>query len=142
WSSDVCSSDLSLGGLLFSLGIVPKLLQSIENMLKTVEPLILSAALTAVGMNVLIGEQYLSILLTGEAYASQYDKVGLAKINLSRVREDAGTVVNPLVPWSVCVVFIASVLDVSKLSYLRFTSFSLLRPLLTVIFGMSGKTLT
>src|SRR5699024_10749953 len=48
---------LSLGGLLFSLGIVPKLLQSIENMLKTVKSVILSSALTAVGINVLIGEQ-------------------------------------------------------------------------------------
>src|SRR5699024_2370136 len=44
---------LSLGGLLFSLGIVPKLLQSIEDMLKTVKSVILSSALTAVGINVL-----------------------------------------------------------------------------------------
>src|SRR5699024_12578091 len=104
---------LNLGGLLYSLGIVPNLLPSIEDMLKTVKSFILSSALSAVGINVLIGEQYLSILLTGEAYASQYGKVGLAKINLARVSEDAGTVVNPLVPWSVCGVFIASVLDVS-----------------------------
>src|SRR5699024_7599297 len=90
---------------------------------KTVKSVILSSALTAVGINVLIGEQYLSILLTGEAYASQYDTVGLAKINLARVSEDAGTVVNPLVPWSVCGVFIASVLDVSTISYLPFTFF-------------------
>src|SRR5699024_11757395 len=80
---------LSLGGLLFSLGIVPKLLQSIENMLRTVKSVILSSALTAVGINVLIGEQYLSILLTGEAYASQYDKVGLdrksTRLNSSHV---------------------------------------------------------
>src|SRR5699024_1182195 len=104
---------LSLGGLLFSLGIVPKLLQSIEDMFKLVNSVLESSSLTQVGSNVLIGEQYLSILLTGEAYASQYYQVGLAKINLARVSEDAGTVVNPLVPWSVCGVFIASVLDVS-----------------------------
>src|SRR5699024_10244465 len=108
---------LSLGGLLFSLGIVPRLLNSIENMLKTVKSVIISSALTAIGINVLIGEQYLSILLTGEAYGSQYKKVGLDNINLARVSEDAGTVVNPLVPWSVCGVFITSVLDVSTLSY-------------------------
>lgn len=133
---------LSLGGLLFSLGIVPKLLSSIENSLKTVKSVILSSALTAIGINVLIGEQYLSILLTGEAYAAQYKKVGLENINLARVSEDAGTVVNPLVPWSVCGVFIASVLDVSTLSYLPFAFFCLLSPILTIVLGMSGKTLT
>ena len=133
---------LSLGGLLFSLGIVPKLLTSIENSLRTVKSVIVSSALTAIGINVLIGEQYLSILLTGEAYASQYKKVGLENINLARVSEDAGTVVNPLVPWSVCGVFIASVLDVSTLSYLPFTFFCLLSPIITIILGVSGKTLT
>ncbi len=133
---------LSLGGLLFSLGIVPKLLNSIENLLNSIQSVIISSALTAIGINVLIGEQYLSILLTGEAYGSQYKKVGLETINLARVSEDAGTVVNPLVPWSVCGVFIASVLDVSTLSYLPFTFFCLLSPLLTIAFGVSGKTLT
>src|SRR5699024_8388136 len=102
---------LSLGGLLFTLGIVPKLLSTIEAYLKKVSSVILSSALTAIGINVLIGEQYLSVLLTGEAYNSQYKKVGLSNINLARVSEDAGTVVNPLVPWSVCGVFITSVLN-------------------------------
>lgn len=133
---------LSLGGLLFTLGIVPKLLEGIEHLLKSVKSVILASALTAIGINVLIGEQYLSILLTGEAYAPQYKKVGLANINLARVSEDAGTVVNPLVPWSVCGVFIASVLDVSTLSYLPFAFFCLLSPLITIILGMSGRTLT
>src|SRR5699024_6263091 len=133
---------LSLGGLLFSLGIVPRLLNSIENMLKTVKSVIISSALTAIGINVLIGEQYLSILLTGEAYSSQYKKVGLDNINLARVSEDAGTVVNPLVPWSVCGVFITSVLGVSTLSYLPFAFFCLLSPLLTILYGFTGKTLT
>src|SRR5699024_1604266 len=85
---------LSLGGLLFTLGIVPKLLSAIEKSLKKVSSVIVASALTAIGINVLIGEQYLSILLTGETYQAQYKKVGLGAINLSRVSEDAGTVVN------------------------------------------------
>src|SRR5699024_4005975 len=119
---------LSLGGLLFTLGIVPKLLSTIESLLKKVSTIILSSALTAIGINVLIGEQYLSVLLTGEAYGQQYKKVGLSNINLARVSEDAGTVVNPLVPWSVCGVFITSVLRISTVAYLPFTFFCLLSP--------------
>ncbi|NEU31774.1 Na+/H+ antiporter NhaC [bacterium LRH843] len=133
---------LAMGGLLFTLGIIPRLLQSIEQMLKKVSSVILASALSAIGINVVIGEQYLSILLTGEAFQSQYEKVGLANKNLSRVLEDAGTVINPLVPWSVCGVFITNVLGVSTLEYLPFAFFCLLSPILTIIAGYTGKTLT
>lgn len=133
---------LSMGGLLFKLGIVPRLLEAIEHLLKKAGSVIAASALTAIGINVLIGEQYLSILLTGEAYSAQYKKIGLANKNLSRVVEDAGTVVNPLVPWSVCGVFIAGVLGVSTLDYLPFAFFCLLSPILTVLFGITGRTLT
>ena len=133
---------LSLGGLLFTLGIVPKLLSAIEKSLKKVSSVIVASALTAIGINVLIGEQYLSILLTGETYQAQYKKVGLGSINLARVAEDAGTVVNPLVPWSVCGVFITKVLEVPTVAYLPFAFFCLLTPILTMLFGITGRTLT
>lgn len=133
---------LSMGGLLFTLGIVQSLLAKMESLLKGVSSVIAASALTAIGINVLIGEQYLSILLTGQAFQGQYKKVGLAGKNLSRVMEDAGTVVNPLVPWSVCGIFITSVLGVSTFAYLPFAFFCLLSPILTVLFGFTGKTLT
>ena len=133
---------LGMGGLLFKLGIVPRLFAAIESMLKNVKSVILGSALNAIGINILIGEQYLSILLTTETFQRQYEKVGLENKNLSRVSEDAGTVINPLVPWSVCGVFIASVLGVPTLSYLPFAFFCLLCPILTIFFGMTGKTLT
>ena len=133
---------LSMGGLLFTLGIIQSLFSKIEKLLKKVSSVIAASALTAIGINVLIGEQYLSILLTGQAFQSQYEKVGLEGKNLSRVMEDAGTVVNPLVPWSVCGIFITTVLGVSTVEYLPFAFFCLLSPILTIIFGFTGKTLT
>ncbi|MFJ7700645.1 Na+/H+ antiporter NhaC [Lysinibacillus fusiformis] len=133
---------LTMGGLLFTLGIIQSILDKVESLFKSAGSVITGAALTGIGVNTLIGEQYLSILLTGEAFKAQFAKVGLAPKNLSRVMEDAGTVVNPLVPWSVCGIFITSVLGISTLDYLPFTFFCLLGPILTIIFGWSGKTLT
>lgn len=133
---------LTMGGLLFTLGIIQSILAKVESLFKSAGSVITGAALTGIGVNTLIGEQYLSILLTGEAFKAQFAKVGLAPKNLSRVMEDAGTVVNPLVPWSVCGIFITSVLGISTLDYLPFTFFCLLGPILTVLFGWSGKTLT
>ncbi|MGE7664709.1 Na+/H+ antiporter NhaC [Ureibacillus composti] len=133
---------LSMGGLLFALGIIQTLLSKIENLLKSVGALITGTALTAIGINIVVGEQYLSILLTGEAYKQKYRELGLQPKNLSRVMEDAGTVVNPLVPWSVCGLFIASMLDVSVIDYLPFAFFCLLSPLLTIIFGWLNLTIS
>lgn len=133
---------LGLGGLLFSLGIVPRLFEAIEHYLKKVGSTVAAAAFSAIGINFIIGEQYLSILLTGEAFQRQFEKVGLARKNLSRTLEDAGTVINPLVPWGVCGVFITKMLGVATMDYVPFAFFCLLSPLLTILYGMTGWTLT
>ncbi|VEI05692.1 Na+/H+ antiporter NhaC [Kurthia zopfii] len=133
---------LSMGGLLFTLGIVQAILLKVEHIFRSTGSVITGAAGTAIGINTLIGEQYLSILLTSEAFQDQFKKVGLHNKNLARVVEDAGTVVNPLVPWSVCGIFITTVLAVPTTEYFMFAFFCLLSPILTILFGWTGKTLT
>ncbi|WP_340003150.1 Na+/H+ antiporter NhaC [Oceanobacillus sp. FSL K6-0127] len=132
---------LSFGGLLFVTGIIPTMLATFQEKLRKARSIIAATAATAIGVNVLIGEQYLSILLTGETFKTVYEKAGLTKKALSRSLEDAGTVINPLVPWSVCGVFIADVLDVPVLDYLPFAFFCLLSPVITVLFGAKTATL-
>lgn len=133
---------LSLGGLLFALGVIPTLLDALRRFLTTAGRATLTVAATSVGVNVLIGEQYLSILLSGETFKPVYDKLGLHHRNLSRTLEDAGTVINPLVPWSVCGVFIANVLKVDVIDYLPYAFFCWLCLILTVIFGFTGLTIS
>ncbi|MDO4222769.1 MAG: Na+/H+ antiporter NhaC [Acinetobacter sp.] len=133
---------LSLGGLLFALGIIPSLLTGIKNFLTTAGRATFSVAATSVGVNVLIGEQYLSILLSGETFKPVYEQLGLHQRNLARTLEDAGTVINPLVPWSVCGVFIAQTLNVPVLSYLPFAIFCYASLILTLLFGFTGLTLS
>lgn len=133
---------LSMGGLLFRIGVLPALLQGLADSLRKIHVLIGSAAMSAIAINLLIGEQYLSILLTGNTFAGHFEKAGLHPKNLSRVLEDAGTVINPLVPWSVCGVFLSSVLGVNTIEYLPFAFFCLLSPLLTLAAGFTGITVT
>lgn len=133
---------LSMGGLLFALGVVQTLLTGVAHLLSTVGKAITGAAFTAIGINFLIGEQYLSILLTGEAFKEKFRTLGLHPKNLSRTMEDAGTVVNPLVPWSVCGLFIATALSVPVISYVPFAFFCLLSPVMTILFGWLNVTIT
>lgn len=133
---------LSLGGLLFALGVIPALLQGMQHFLRNTARATFSVASTAVGVNVLIGEQYLSLLLAGETFKPVYDRLKLHPRNLSRTLEDAGTVINPLVPWSVCGVFISQTLHVPVWAYLPFAFFCYLSLLLTLLFGFSGLTIS
>ena len=132
---------LSLGGLLKTLGILPALLAGMRDKLTTAGQAIFAAAMSALSINVLIGEQYLSILLSGTAFRPTFERLGLHPKNLSRTIEDAGTVINPLVPWSVCGVFISQALEVPVLEYLPYAFFCYLSLLLTVFFGFSGLTI-
>ncbi|MGM9923238.1 MAG: Na+/H+ antiporter NhaC [Bacillus sp. (in: firmicutes)] len=128
---------LGMGGLLFLLGIIPSILQAIEKALTSALRLILATAFTAIGINFFVGEQYLSILLTGKTYEGQYEKLGYDKKTLARAVEDTGTVINPLVPWGVSGVFLTGVLGVSTIEYVPFAFFCLLCPILTIFSGLT-----
>lgn len=88
------------------------------------------------------GKGAVSILLSGETFKPVYEKLGLHPRNLSRTLEDAGTVINPLVPWSVCGVFISQALGVAVWDYLPYAFFCYLSLLLTLLFGWTGLTLS
>lgn len=130
---------LSLGGLLSALGVVPALLEGISGFLTNARRAVLAAAGTSLGVNVLIGEQYLSLLLSGNAFRPVFQTLNIPAKNLARTIEDAGTVINPLVPWSVCGVFISHMLGVSVVTYLPYAFFCYISLLITLAFGAKTK---
>lgn len=133
---------LSLGGLLNGLGILPALLQGIAHLLTNVGRATATAAATAFGINLLIGEQYLSLLLTGNTFKPLYERLKLHPRNLARTIEDAGTVINPLVPWGVYGVFLAGILGVPVISYVSYAFFCWFSLLLTLVYGFTGFTIS
>lgn len=133
---------LSLGGLLFGLGIIPSILNSLNQVLDSPSRVSICVVATALGVNLIVGEQYLSILLAGKTIKPIYDQLGLHPKNLSRTLEDSGTVINPLVPWGVCGAFSTSMLGVATLAYLPFAIFCYTSLILTVIVGLTGLTMT
>ena len=133
---------LSMGGLLFRLGILPAVISLLIKGVEKTSVLVFSTAASAIGINFLIGEQYLSIILTGNTFEAYFRKAGLHPKNLSRILEDAGTVINPLVPWSVCGVFLAGVLNVPTAEYAFFSFFCLASPILTILAGFLNLSIT
>lgn len=129
---------LAFGGLLRELNIIQILIQSLTEHLKHKGHLIASTAFSAIGVNILTGEQYLSILLPGQTFKEYYEKAGVHLKNLSRTLEDAGTLVNPLIPWGVSGAFFAHTLGVPVIEYAMYAFFLTLSPLFTILFGYLG----
>lgn len=124
---------LSFGGLLFGLNIVQTMFEQLKKLMTSARKATFGAASSAILLNTAIGEQYLAILLTGTSFKGFFVEKGYSKRQLGRVMEDAGTVVNPLVPWSVCGIFITTMLGVSTYDYFVFAIFCLLCPIITVL---------
>ena len=109
-------------------------------MVSTKGNLMLMTALSSIGVNILLGEQYLSVILPGEAFKSQFDKIHVDSKNLSGILANAGAAVNPLIPWGVSGVFITGTLGVSTLEYLPFTIFCFIVPVIHIILGFIGNS--
>ncbi|MEM7026249.1 MAG: Na+/H+ antiporter NhaC, partial [Pseudomonadota bacterium] len=104
--------------------------------------LITATALTCIGANIVLCDQYMAIVMGGRTYAQAYRERGLAPQNLSRAIEDSGTVTANLVPWNSGGAFQAATLGVATIAYLPFNFFCLLSPLVTILVGVMGWTIT
>ncbi|WP_078381770.1 Na+/H+ antiporter NhaC [Sutcliffiella halmapala] len=138
WSVSLVLLTLIMGGLIQKLGIIASLMSMLQSFITSTGKLILSTVATAIGVNITIGEQYMSIILTGHAYEKEFVKNDISSKNLARILEDAGTVINPLIPYGVSGVFMTSVLGVEVLDYLPYAFFCLLCPLLSIFYGFTG----
>lgn len=101
---------LALGGLLIKFNIIGVIITKIEESVKGIVGLTISAALTCIGVNLLVGEHYLAIILPGESFKEAFDHHNLPRTALTRVLNDAGAAINAVVPWSVSGVFVAGTL--------------------------------
>ncbi|MGP4080878.1 Na+/H+ antiporter NhaC [Pseudalkalibacillus sp. R45] len=138
WSVSLIWIALSLGGLVRALGILETFVRLLENKIKSRGNIIATTAVSSIGVNVFTGEQYLSILIPGQSFKPHFERQQLDLRNLSRTLEDAGTLVNPLIPWGVSGAFFASTLGVDVISYLPYVFFLFLSPLFTILLGYTG----
>lgn len=109
---------------------------------KSTGSLIISTVLTGIGANIVLCDQYMAIVMGARTYAPAYRERGIAPQNLSRAVEDSATVTANLVPWNSGGAYQAATLGVATFAYLPFNFFCWLSPLVTILFGVMGWTIT
>jgi Na+/H+ antiporter NhaC len=129
---------LSLGGMLERTGVLAVLAHHISGLSSGVGSLTGVTALSAISMNFLAAEQYISIVVPGMSFQNIYKEYGLKTKNLSRAVEAAGTTTAALIPWTSGGVFMSRVLGVPTLAYAPYYFFGFLSPLILLFMGVTG----
>ena len=126
------------GSVMIASRMVQSIAKVIIRMAKSRTSLVGSTASSGVFLNVVTGDQFLSIVLTADLFKHAYEKNGYEPRLLSRTAEDSATVASVLIPWNTCGMTQAAVLGVPTLVYLPFCFFNILSPLMSVIVAASG----
>lgn len=129
---------LALGGILMRVGVIETAMKPLVDRLTKPGSLIATAIFAGIGVNLFVGEQYLSVILPGNAFKPAFKKLNLDPLAQSRVLEDGGSVINYLIPWGVAASFAASALGVSVIAFLPFTIFAWSSPIFSILSGMTG----
>ncbi len=129
---------LVFGSLLDEFGLLLKLVTPLISRAKTTGSLVATVVGSALGLNVVAGDQYVAVVLPARIFSAEFKKRGLASSNLSRAVADGGSVTSPLIPWNSCGAYMAAVLGVPVLVYLPFCLFNIASPLMTLLIGMTG----
>jgi len=103
--------------------------------------LITATVLTAIGSNLILCDQYMSIVMTSKMYAQSYKDKGLHPKNLSRAVEDSATVTANLVPWNSGGAYMTATLGVPTIVYLPFNFFCWISPIVSMLYGWFNITI-
>ena len=83
---------VTFGTLMEEFGLLAKLIDPVLARAKTTGLLFATIVTTAIGLNIVAGDQYIALVLPVRMFRVEFQKRGLQPQNLSRVAADAGTV--------------------------------------------------
>ena len=141
WTIGLILCALSFGGLMEATGMLRAIVEAILRAATTSGRLVLATLSSALGINLVAADQYLSIILPGRMYGEAYARAGLDPRSLSRCLEDGGTVTSPLIPWNTCGAMMLGALKVGPHLFAPYAFFNLLCPLVSALLGLTGWTM-
>lgn len=104
-------------------GALDKLLQTMLARVQSVFGLIAATLASGATMIALTSHGGVTALIVGGLFQDSYRDRGLAPENLSRSLEDSVTILEPLLPWTVSAIFMATTLGVPTVEYMPWAVF-------------------
>ena len=128
----------AFGGALAGAGMIQSITSALAKGISGRRSLVSTTVATGLFANMATGDQYLSIVLTGNIYKKLFKEKGFEGRLLSRSTEDSATVTSVLVPWNTCGMTQSLVLRVPTIEYLPYCFFNIVSPLMSIFIAMLG----
>ncbi len=134
-------SAMLMAGVFSRIGIFETISSALVRFTRKTGSLIAVTLSNCFIMNMIAGDQYVSIIVPGQIWRKEFERRKLAAVNLSRCLEDAGTLTSALVPWTTCGAYIYGVLGLTSFAYIPFCFFNIINPIISAIYGYTGFTI-
>ena len=132
---------MCFGGTMTAGGMLESITRVFTRFAKTRVGMVSSTVASGLFLNITTADQYISIILTGNMFREIYEKNGYEGNLLGRTTEDAVTVTSPLIPWNTCGMTQATILNVPTMTYLPYSFFNLISPLMSIFIAATGYTI-
>lgn len=129
---------MSFGAMMDFGGFNNRLITPIINRVKSIGGMIATVMITALGLNIVAGDQYIAIVLPARMFMVEFRKRGIHPETLATAVENSGTVTSPLIPWNSCGAYMSAALGVSTFVYLPYCFFNFLNFIIGMIYGFVG----
>ncbi len=128
----------SFAGALTLTGALTVIINRLLTVIRTTGQLIAATIGTTILVTGATSDGKLALLVPAELFKDAYRRMGLDNKNLSRTVEDAGTVIEPLLPWTSAGVYMATTLGVNTLDLLPWAVQCYAAIFFALIYGFTG----
>jgi len=137
----VAFTAFSFGGIMQKTGMLAVILERIMKVAGKVGSLVAVTIGSCVVTALVTGSSYLAVIVPGDLLGPVYKRKNLAAKNLSRIIDECGGIIVPLIPWSMAGVYITGALGVPVLSYLPWAIVSWAAVFILGLYGYTGFTM-
>ena len=144
WTIHLILCAMALGGIMECTGMLNSITEGLMRHVKGRGPVVVVTLCTAIFINIIPGDLYLSIAMTGKMYKEVFEDMRLKRKNLSRILEDSSTLTSNLVPWNACGAYMQGVFGIPQWGpggYAPYAFLNLICPLVSAFYGFTGITM-
>lgn len=142
WTISIILCAMCFGGIVDCTGVMGTFADILLSVAKGRGGLVLATELMCLFINATCCDQYLALVIPGRMFKEKFEDMKLRPENLSRALEDCGTITSNFFPWNTCGATMRSFLGLPDSSYIPYAILNWLNPVVSVIFGYTGITMT